>query len=210
MEGSSGSVVLQQPHTDVNMEMAEQRKQAQGQRMEMASDARKRTRHPFSGYTEILYRERTTPVVKMKYRGPPKPIPMSRSAVERDAVFGGANVRVRPDPNAEPPPPPEPPRPDVLPADIRQLRGFQQPVWDNNLQDYKYTTLTAEGREMIQRWERDYGREFRNHPDKIDKFAMWLLRNLEAAGPGNEVVVWNYLLGIGNFQEMGGEEDDDQ
>jgi hypothetical protein len=88
MEGSSGSVVLLQPHTDFSMEEAEQRKQAMTQRLEMAENAAKRTRHPFSGYIEILRRERTTPQKKMVYKGKPS-YKMAQSMSERDQVMGG-------------------------------------------------------------------------------------------------------------------------
>jgi len=192
------------------MEMAEQKKQAQVQRLEMADNGKKRTRHPFSGYTQILNYDRTTPIPtqKMRYRGP-KPTKFATSMEDRDSIMGGVNPR---DPNDErprrqrrPPPPPAPPQ--VLPAEVRQLRGFQQPMWDNNIQDYRYTTLTAEGQEMIERWQRDYGREYRNHPNKVQKFAEWLISNLQN-DPGNANNIYNYLLGIGNFNDMVDEDDD--
>jgi len=70
------------------MDEAEQRKKAMTQRLEMAENAAKRTRHPFSGYIEILRRERTTPIKKMVYKGKPG-YKMAQSIGERDQVMGG-------------------------------------------------------------------------------------------------------------------------
>lgn len=200
MEGSSGSVVLQQTHTDFNEEMEQREKQMYIERLEMAKNNRKRTRHPFSGYTDLLYRERTQPVVKMKLRKP-KPPRGAMSMEDRDTIMGGV------DPNREPAEPPPPP--PVLPADDLQLRGFQQPVWDPNLQKYKFTTLTSEGHEMIRKWEQDYGREYRNAPDKIFRFSTWLIDNIERVGVENQDMIYNYLLGIGNHPDIPEDDEDD-
>jgi hypothetical protein len=93
MEGSSGSVVLQQPHTDFCMEMEEREKQMHMERLDMAKNNRKRTRHPFSGYTELLYRERTQPI-KLKYRKP-RPPRGAMSMEDRDMIMGGADPVIR-------------------------------------------------------------------------------------------------------------------
>lgn len=183
MEGSSGSVVLYQPHTSVNMELAGQKKATEIQRLEMADNASKRTRHPFSGYTEILFRERTIPVKKLKYRGPPKPYAMSRTMRDRDIIMGGAQDPPPNQPNA----PREDPNRDQQILDMvdnaPRLRGFQPPTFDANTNEWVYRTLTAEGQEMFDRWLQFIGpqnaRIFANHPNKVDAFHKYMQNMLE-------------------------------
>lgn len=203
MEGSSGSVVLQQSHVSVNMEMAERQQQTAMQRLEMAENCVKRTRHPFSGYKEILFRDRTTPVHKLTYKGK-KPYKMAMTEDEHDQVlFGGAQDEVRnlnvraPEPEAQRQED-EPQAPRAMDEDeLRDLNvarefdmrfpGFQPPVIDPNTGNPKYTTLTAEGKDMFDRFlqfiDPPNARWVANHPDRVDIFYSYLERQLQERGP---------------------------
>jgi hypothetical protein len=89
MDGFSGSMVLQRAvkHSSIGTETLQRQKLLTEQRMEMADNAKKRTRHPFSGYKQILFQE---PVAR-KPLGvkllKPKPIPMATTSQERDEVM---------------------------------------------------------------------------------------------------------------------------
>jgi hypothetical protein len=67
----SGSVVLQPKGGDMsfNAELASRNNLLKEQRYEMAENQVKRTRHPFSGYKQLLNYDRTEPKVKMIKRG---------------------------------------------------------------------------------------------------------------------------------------------
>jgi hypothetical protein len=220
MEGSSGSVVLQQSHTSVNMEMAERQQQTATQRLEMAENSVKRTRHPFSGYKEILFRDRTTPVHKLTYKGKPKPYKMAQNEDERDQVFGGAvdevrNLNVRAPEPVQPRDQNEPEAPRAV--DDREMNdaiqenefnnrfpGFQAPQKDPNTGDNVYKTLTAEGEEMFERWLQFLAdipgavQFVGNHPDRVNIFYKSLLREEQVKGP--EYILWflNMLRGREN------------
>lgn len=90
MDGLSGSMVLQNAvkHTSIGTETLQRQKLLTEERMEMAENAKKRTRHPFSGYKQILYQEPTRPMAKMKLRKP-KPLPMATTSKEHDEVMKG-------------------------------------------------------------------------------------------------------------------------
>lgn len=198
MEGTSGSVILFQHHINVNREMAQQRRQGETQRLEMADNNQKRTRHPFSGYTEILYRDRTTPVKRLTYKGKPKPVFFIRSVIDRDNIMMGAGEvePLRPDQQHQPQiDPPDEQLPEVLPADVRQLRGFQQPKLDPQTGEYIYTTLTAEGEQMFANWIRFLPPQFHwiaNDPDKVHRFYQWIEGKLRQ---GEGELVYEWLLG---------------
>jgi len=91
MDGLSGSMVLQNAvkHTSIGTETLQRQKLLTEERMEMAENNKKRTRHPFSGYKQILFQEPTRPtMLKMKLRKP-KPIPMATTSEEHDQVMKG-------------------------------------------------------------------------------------------------------------------------
>ena len=68
----SGSVVLQPKGGDMSFyaELTSRNRLLKEQRFEMAENQVKRTRHPFSGYKQLLNYDRTEPKVKMIKRNP--------------------------------------------------------------------------------------------------------------------------------------------
>lgn len=194
MEGSSGSVALLQPHTSFNMEEAEQRKQAMTQRLEMAENAAKRTRHPFSGYIEILRRERTTPIKKMVYKGK-RGYKMAQSMKEHDQIMGGYM-----DPNPEQnqqinqanqnfannrPPPRQ--QPQLDPNQQLQIR-LPQPVEDDpdDLEDVALEDMgpnEEERRQLFENWIADRPRLRGFQPARFDANTNeWVFHTLTGEG----------------------------
>jgi hypothetical protein len=89
MDGFSGSMVLQRAvkHTRIGTETLQRQKQQTEQRLEMADNAKKRTRHPFSGYKQILFQEPTRNNIPPMKLLKPKAIPMATTSQERDQVM---------------------------------------------------------------------------------------------------------------------------
>ena len=88
----SGSVVLQPKGGDMsfNAELTSRNRLLKEQRFEMAENQVKRTRHPFSGYKQLLNYDRTEPKVKMIKRNPTT----SKSGLDEEMMGGEINTTV--------------------------------------------------------------------------------------------------------------------